>query len=84
MKTNLFTSHPQEVGETYWQHQRRALVFSFEMFLTAWAALIHAIFPFLCVTTGSEKIKKLHHAMVTHRRSVPSEKGDAKFAAVKP
>jgi hypothetical protein len=65
----LFTEHPASVGETYWDHLLHACWFSGKMFLGAGACLIHAIFPFLCVKTGSTAITELHSAMVTHRRA---------------
>jgi hypothetical protein len=67
----LFTEHPASVGETYWGHLLRAAWFSGRMAFGAVACLIHAIFPFLFVKTGSQLITQLHTAMVTHR--VPEE-----------
>jgi hypothetical protein len=32
------------------------------------ACLLHGIFPFLFVRTGSDQIRLLHERMVTHRR----------------
>jgi hypothetical protein len=55
--TNIFTRHPQKVGETYMQHLRRAL-FTVLILLTVQATLvIHAFFPFLLVHTASNKLK---------------------------
>ena len=65
----LFTEHPASVGETYWGHLLRACWFSGKMFLGAGACLIHAIFPFLFVKTGSTAITELYSAMVTNRRA---------------
>jgi hypothetical protein len=28
---------------------------------------VHAFFPWLCLTRGSDTIRQLHHRMVTHR-----------------
>jgi hypothetical protein len=69
----MFTEHPASVGETYWGHLAHACWFSGKMLLGAAACFIHAIFPFLCVKTGSATISQLHTAMVTHRRVVPKE-----------
>ena len=66
----LFTEHPASVGETYWGHLLHACWFSGKMFLGAGACLVHAIFPFLFVRTGSKAITELYSAMVTHRRAV--------------
>ncbi|MBL8523054.1 MAG: hypothetical protein JNN20_05140 [Betaproteobacteria bacterium] len=71
MSANPFTQHPHDIGETYWQHQRRALGFAFQLLGAGLAALVHALLPFLFVETGSRTISKLHTAMVTHRRAAP-------------
>ena len=51
--TNPFTAHPASVGETYAQHFGFALRFGRRMLQGGAAAAIHAVFPFLFVTTAS-------------------------------
>jgi len=63
----LFTKHPQSVGETYLEHTGAAFGFALKMFITSIACLIHAIFPFLFVNTGSKTIQNLHHGMLVSR-----------------
>ncbi|MCE9640895.1 MAG: DUF6356 family protein [Betaproteobacteria bacterium] len=63
----LFTEHPATVGETYFEHLGAAASFAGWMLLATLACAIHAIFPFLCVTTGSSIIKRLHDRMVVNR-----------------
>lgn len=59
----LFTQHPHEAGETYWQHLRFTLGMS-SRFLYCWLALfIHGIFPFLFTRTGSQQIEKMNQIM---------------------
>ena len=65
----LFTEHPTSVGETYYEHLLRAAWFGSRMLLAGCACLVHAVFPFLFVKTGSQAIEQLHTAMVTHRRA---------------
>ena len=65
----LFNEHPASVGESYWEHLLRASWFSSRLLLAAGACLVHAIFPFLFVKTGSAAITELHTAMVTGRQS---------------
>ena len=63
----LFTEHPTTVGETYFEHLAAAARFAGWMAVAAIACFLHAVFPFLCVTTGSSIIKRLHDRMVVNR-----------------
>jgi Family of unknown function (DUF6356) len=65
--TRLFLEHPRSIGESYLEHQRRALGFGFSLFLAALACLVHAVVPGLFVRTGSEAVTRLHARMVLHR-----------------
>jgi hypothetical protein len=64
---SLFTEHPASVGETYFQHLWSAAGFAGTMFLGGMACLVHAIFPFAFLHTGSDCIKQLHERMVLKR-----------------
>ena len=57
---NPFTAHPASVGETYVQHFRFALGFGVRMTLGGLAAVVHAVLPFLFVTTASGALEKLN------------------------
>jgi len=37
------------------------------MLVGALACFVHAVFPWLCLTRGSDTIRTLHHRMVSHR-----------------
>lgn len=56
----LFLDHPASVDETYLQHMRFALTFSFWLGTAALAALVHAVIPALCETTASRILRRLH------------------------
>lgn len=71
MLYRLFTRHPASVGESYLAHMGQAFSFGFTMLFAALACLIHGIFPFLFVKTGSNTIRRLHDRMVTHRDRRP-------------
>jgi Family of unknown function (DUF6356) len=73
MRNLSFTEHPQTVGETYGQHLRVAAGFSFQMIRGGLACLVHGVFPFLCTTTGSSTIRRLHEQMVLHRAATRAE-----------
>jgi hypothetical protein len=62
-----FTEHPASVGETYGAHLRSACGFSIIMIAGGLACLVHAIFPFLFVSTASATIRELHDRMVINR-----------------
>lgn len=64
--TRLFTSHPEAAGETYLQHMAFAGKFSFRLFIAAFAALVHAILPFLFEKTASTIVRELYER--THNR----------------
>ena len=66
---NIFTKHPKSVDETYLQHMWCALKFSCKLECLAFAAFIHAIFPFCCKTTASDGIKKLNDCMKNRRKN---------------
>ncbi|WP_338910421.1 DUF6356 family protein [Mycetohabitans rhizoxinica] len=62
-----FTRHPASVGESYLQHMRASFSFGGPMLLAAFAALVHGLFPFLFVKTGSTTVSRLYERMVLHR-----------------
>ncbi|RUM96212.1 hypothetical protein EET67_18790 [Pseudaminobacter arsenicus] len=62
----LFTAHPAAVDETYFEHMAFAGKFSGRLFVAAFAALIHAVLPFLCETTASRTVRQLYER--THNR----------------
>ena len=61
------TEHPHDVGETYREHFGVAMGFSAAMILGGLACAVHAVLPFLCTTTGSRTIRRLHDQMVANR-----------------
>jgi hypothetical protein len=56
---NIFTAHPHSIGETYFQHMKFAFLFGAKMAVGGCASIIHAIFPFVFQTTGSNMLMKL-------------------------
>ncbi len=54
-----FTHHPNENGETYFQHFRCAASYGINMVFSGLAAIIHAIFPFLFETAASDCAKRI-------------------------
>ena len=66
----LFHDHPATVGETYLEHLETASFFGSRMIVAGCACMLHGVFPFLFVTTGSKTVKHLHERMITHRTRV--------------
>jgi hypothetical protein len=56
----LFTAHPHSVGETYAEHFRFAASFGLRMLGGGLAAVVHAVLPFLFVTTASRAVASLN------------------------
>lgn len=57
---NIFTEHPQSVGESYSQHFLFALSTGLRLIFWGLIAIIHAILPFTFKTYVSQRIIKLH------------------------
>lgn len=68
MFNRLFIDHPRSVGETYLQHMGTAGRFGSRMVVAGLACMLHGIFPFLFVKTGSNTVRTLHDNMVLNRR----------------
>jgi len=67
MLSRLFTAHPASVGETYVGHLLQATSFGMRMLIAGVACILHGLFPFLFVTTGSDAMKALHAEMSARR-----------------
>ena len=55
---NIFTEHPNDVGENYFQHMGHAIGFCLLLLSLSFKALVHAIFPFCYKTAVSDRILK--------------------------
>jgi hypothetical protein len=72
MQRVSFTEHPASVGETYGEHCRSACKFAATMISGGFACFVHALCPFVFVTTGSSSVGRLYEFMVTNRARVPA------------
>ena len=66
--TNIFTKHPNELGETYWEHLRYACYFAGSMLLAAICGFIHAFFPFVFQETASNILIRIVKKMKNTKR----------------
>ncbi|MDP8920746.1 MAG: DUF6356 family protein [Pseudomonadota bacterium] len=69
----LFTEHPEAAGESYVEHMHVALSFSGPLLMAGLAALVHAFLPFLCTSTASTTVKRLHARMMNRARHPVSQ-----------
>jgi len=60
---NIFTKHPNDIGESYLQHLIKGFVFFFNLVTIAVKVFIHAIFPFLFKNSASHKIAELNRVL---------------------
>jgi hypothetical protein len=51
---DLFTDHPYDVGESYWEHMREALWIAGRMYCCFVAQTVHAFFPFIPPPGGTD------------------------------
>ncbi len=67
MFRKLFLDHPREVGESYFEHMSVAASFGLAMIWGGTKALVHALVPAWCVTSGSDTVRRLHTILVEKR-----------------
>lgn len=58
-----FTEHPQDTGETYWQHLWFTTTMCGRFIYAMTVLLIHGLFPFLLVRAGSRQIERIYGIM---------------------
>ena len=51
---DLFTDHPYDVGETYFQHMGESLSIAARMYCCFVAQTVHALFPFIPPPGGTD------------------------------
>ncbi len=64
-----FIDHPKIVDENYREHFGVASKFGLTMIWGGLGALVHAVVPGWCITTGSDTIRRLNRIMVEQRRA---------------
>lgn len=57
--TNIFTKHPQSVGETYLIHGFKAIGYGLMMLAATLCCLVHAVFPFVFQSTASNIARRV-------------------------
>ena len=70
---NIFTKHPNGIGESYLQHLIKGIIFSFKLVPIAVKVFIHAIFPFLFENSASNKIAELNRLLQARKVKTSSD-----------
>jgi hypothetical protein len=68
----LFMSHPDHLGESYFEHAGHALSYAGRLGAAAFCALVHAVFPFLFERTASNMIRAMHAEMAARAAKPPA------------
>lgn len=71
---NPFTEHPHAIGETYLSHAFAATRICFKLLVAAASAGIHAVFPFIFVTTTRRLVGALSEEFNSGQRQAPADK----------
>jgi hypothetical protein len=66
---SLFTKHPNEVNETYFEHARFAFCCGCKLLLLGMVALTHAFFPFLFTETVGKQLEKLRKCFEQRKKN---------------
>jgi hypothetical protein len=74
---NLFTAHPDALGESYFQHLGHAMSYSGRLFAAGFCAFTHALLPFLFEKTASNAIKTMYGEMTARGATQPVEQTKA-------
>ena len=61
---NLFNSHPNKSGMSYFRHMLLSLKFSLILFCSAIKAFFHALFPFMFKTSTTDVVDKINKMLV--------------------
>lgn len=67
MARNIFTDHPNSIGETYWEHLVAAACIGGRLIKASFYCFVHAVFPFLYEKAGSQEIRDLHELIAANR-----------------
>ena len=78
---HAFTEHPRSQRMTYCEHFKRAAWTALRLAGGAAALAVHAVFPFVLQTTGSDTVKTLHGELKEHdaigglKEDIPEHEG---------
>lgn len=65
---NIFTKHPNSIGETYSEHFVKGIGFSIKLMSISLKVLIHAIIPCLFEHSASDKVAELNDILQRRKK----------------
>ena len=65
---NIFTKHPNAIGETYLQHLVKGVSFSIKLLVVSFKVFIHAILPCFFENSASDKVSELNDILQKRRK----------------
>jgi hypothetical protein len=81
-QSNSFRQHPSEVGMTYNQHRKFALMLARRTFVASLASVVHAFFPFLYTTTTSRTVIELYEILKFRiKKDIDSDRSETQKTA---
>jgi len=66
---NPFTKHPHSVGETYFEHMKKAIKYGLRIQLISLIIFVHATFPFLFEHDAGDEIEKINKELQYRRKT---------------
>ena len=64
----IFTKHPDSVGESYVEHAKFAMCCGIKLIILGSFAIIHGIFPFLFEKTASNGVTQLRDCFINRNQ----------------
>ena len=66
---NPFTKHPYSVGETYFEHMKKAIKYGLRIQLISLMIFVHATFLFLFENDAGDEIEKINKELQDRRKN---------------
>lgn len=67
---NIFTNHPNSIGETYFQHFLKSMSFGIKLIFIGFRAFIHAVLPWCYEYSVSDYVYKLNQTLQNRKKTV--------------
>jgi hypothetical protein len=78
---SMFMAHPEALNESYGQHMGHAMSYAGRLFVAAFCAFVHGLFPFLFEKTASNAIREMHGEMTARGATRPVDAPEGRSGA---